>query len=197
VVCDRALQRVAVCCRVLQRVTVSCKCCSVWQCMAVCCSVLMCVAVCVFTVYQQRLYARVCESMSMSVLAVYLESVGRYTTRLYMWCVAGRCSVLQCFAECCSALQYVAGCCSVWQCVAVCGSEWLCVAVCYSVLQRVAVYTLSVYRYNMQQSTQCVVVLQCVAVCYSVLQQTVHIYSIPPALVDTPLGGIRGTPVVK
>jgi len=127
-VCCSVLQRVAACCRVLQGVAV---CGRVWQCVTVCYSVLQCVS----TVYQQCRDARVCESMSMYVFAVYLESVSRYTTRLYTSCVAG----------CCSVLQYVTVRYSVLQCVAVCGSVWLCVAVCYSELQRVAVYTSSVY----------------------------------------------------
>jgi len=88
--------------------------CRVLQCVAVCCSVMQCIAVCFL-----------CHLAAISFHALLLVSV----------C----CSVLQCAAVCCSVthsshtLLPISVCCSVLQCV----------AVCYSVLQCVAVFSLS------------------------------------------------------
>jgi len=151
------LQCVAACCSVLQGVAV---CGSVWHFVAVCCSVLQCVPVCVSTVFQQHRDARVCESMSMYVFTVYLESVGRYTTRLYTSCVAGCCSVLQCVTVRCMG----------WHGVAVYGCVLQCVTVWCSVLQCILRAYIDTPCNSTRSALLCCSVLQCVAVCCSVLQ---------------------------
>jgi len=115
------LQCGAVCCSVVQCVAVWC---GVLQCGAACCSVVQCVAV-----RRRYILARASTCLAAFVpLDIYI-SISIYIDRyacvagissreqaldsplLYLWCVAGSCSVLQRVALCCSvsarSLQHV------------------------------------------------------------------------------------------
>jgi len=83
---------------------------------------------------------RVCVYVCMSVCDCVYGWIRLYVSRdiacirVFCWCVAVCCSVLQCVAVCCSVLQCVAVCCRVLQCDTLCSSVLQCVAVCCSAL---------------------------------------------------------------